>query len=118
MSGKFSITQQTLAAQAQKAIFCLYKYTRKFRNLDIGIQLELFDKLITPILTYGCEVWGFHSADATEKVQTSFCKKLLGLKWNTENSIVLGELGRYTLKSVWYVRIIKYWLKVINCEQK
>ena len=34
---------------------------------------ELFDRLIAPILMYESEVWGFHSADAVERVHLSFC---------------------------------------------
>ena len=30
--------------------------------------LDLFDKLITPILNYGNEVWGFHKAPVIESV--------------------------------------------------
>ena len=30
--------------------------------------MELFDKLISPILNYGSEVWGFHDAPEIEKV--------------------------------------------------
>ena len=41
--------------QARKALFGLYS---KIRNLDISIacQLKLFDNLVVPILTYGCEI--------------------------------------------------------------
>jgi hypothetical protein len=28
-------------------------------KLSVKIQLDLFDKMIKPILLYGCEVWGF-----------------------------------------------------------
>jgi hypothetical protein len=46
--------------QARKALYCLY---RKLRNISIPIdlQLKLFDTLIFPILTYGCEIWGYEN---------------------------------------------------------
>jgi hypothetical protein len=28
-------------------------------GLSVKIQLDLFDKMVKPILLYGCEVWGF-----------------------------------------------------------
>jgi hypothetical protein len=31
----------------------------KEHNLCFDCQLDLFDKIIQPILLYGCEVWGF-----------------------------------------------------------
>ena len=62
--GSFSECQNTLAGQAQKAIFQLNKYLYKFTFLSPRHKLELFDKLILPILNYGGEVWGFSQANA------------------------------------------------------
>ena len=28
---------------------------------DVNMLLNLFDKMVTPVLFYGCEVWGFHT---------------------------------------------------------
>ena len=58
VGGSFAEAQNTLAGQAQKAIFELNKYLYKFTYITPKPNLELFDKLITPILNYGCEVWG------------------------------------------------------------
>ena len=54
--GSFSEAQNTLAGQAQKAIFKLNKYLYKFTYISPKHKLDLFDKLITPILNYSCEV--------------------------------------------------------------
>ena len=42
--------------------------------------LELFDKLVSPILNFGSEVWGFHKSPSIETIRLQFCKKLLGVK--------------------------------------
>ena len=68
MSGSFAETQSTLAGQAQKAIFKMNKYLYKFTYLSPRHRLELFDKLIVPILNYGSEVWGFVQGSAVERV--------------------------------------------------
>ena len=54
----FFKTKQHVAEQARKAMFSLL---RKIRYLDLPIdcQINLFDSTILPILTYGCEIWGF-----------------------------------------------------------
>ena len=100
--GSFSKAQNTLAGQAQKAIFKLNKYLYKFTFVAPKHKLELFDKLISPILNYSCEVWGFCQANAIERVYMQFCKKLLGVKKTTQNDFVYGELGRenYATKRV------------------
>lgn len=62
--GSFSNTQITLAGQAQKAIFKLNSYLYKFTDISPKHTLELFDKLVCPILNYAAEVWGFFSSKA------------------------------------------------------
>lgn len=62
----FSEAQKNLAGQSLKAIFKLNKYLYKFTNIYVKHRLELFDKLILPILNYSSEIWGFHQGNATE----------------------------------------------------
>jgi len=73
--GSFNQTQITLAGQSRKAIYNIIKYLYNFTNISIKHRLELFDKLVLPILNYGCEIWGFHTANNIERVHTQYCKK-------------------------------------------
>ena len=41
---------------------------------------------------------------------------MLNVKSNTCNATVYGELGRHPQYVNRYVRIVKYWLKVVNSE--
>ena len=94
-NGNFIKAQTKLAEQASKAMFSLFKYISKFRNLSVAILLKLFDKLIVPILCYSCEVWGFNKAKDIERVHLKFCKYILKMKTSTLNENVYGEVGRY-----------------------
>ena len=78
--GSFSEAQTILAGQAQKAIFKLNSYLYNFTSISPKHKLDLFDKLITPIPNYSCEVWGFIQANAIESVHLQFCKKTFGVK--------------------------------------
>ena len=49
-TGNFSLTKKHLADKALKAMY---------EVLKMGRMYKLFDKMIKPILLYGCEVWGF-----------------------------------------------------------
>jgi hypothetical protein len=49
----------------------------------IKCLLDLIDKMIKPILLYGCEVWGFSNNDILEKIHLKYCKILLNLKTST-----------------------------------
>ena len=47
---------------------------QKISNLELPIdcQLKLFDNIILPIFTNGCEIWGFGDLSVIDKVQTDF----------------------------------------------
>ena len=111
--GSFKQTQNTLAGQAQKAVFKLNRYLHKFTYITPAHRLELFDKLVSPILNYGSEVWGFAAAPSIERVHLQFCKKLLGVKKTTQNDFIYGELGRTSFQVKRYYNIIKYWTKIL-----
>ena len=51
--GSFSNAQNTLSDKAQKAIFKLNSYLYDFVTITTKHILELFDKLVSPILNYG-----------------------------------------------------------------
>ncbi|XP_052772033.1 uncharacterized protein LOC128211362 isoform X1 [Mya arenaria] len=114
--GSFTTTFDTLAGQASKAIFKLNSYLAKFPYMSISNKLDLFDKLILPILNYGSEVWGLKDSIVLERVHLNFCKRLLGVKIQTQNNFIYGELGRTTLYTRRVVNVIRYWLKVIKLD--
>jgi hypothetical protein len=50
----------------------MYEVLKRGRthNLSVECQLELFDKMVKPILLYGLEIWGFSkNIDCLEKIQ-------------------------------------------------
>ena len=114
-NGKFSKTQKHGADQGRKANFAL---SAKLKNhcFNVETQLSVFDTYVNSILNYGSEVWGLHKAPDVEKVHSSFCKTLLGVKKSTTNDLVYFELGRLPLYISRKLRIIKYWLKLRKSE--
>ena len=69
--------------------------------------------MVTPVLNYGSEVWGFCKAKQVERVQLQFRKHLLGIKQSTQNNFIYGELGRIPYQIRRQFLILKYWLKVV-----
>ena len=114
--GSFNETDIMLSGQARKAIFKMNSYLYKFTDLAPRHTLELFDKLILPILNYASEVWGFNRGIHTERTHLHFCKKLLGVKTSTQTNFVYGETGRCKLQNIRLLNIIKYWLKICTAE--
>ena len=53
-----------------------------------------------------------------ERVHTKFCKKVLCVKLSTQNDIVYGELGRKTVHTKILFMTVKYWLKIVNSDER
>ena len=51
-----------------------------------------------------------------EIIHLKFCKRILKVKLNTCNSSVYGELGWHPLYIHIFLRIIKFWLKLVNTD--
>ena len=110
----WSVPLQTLSAQAEKALFALKRVMKTVGNFPISLSLDLFDKLIVPILLYGSEVWGTQHREPIELVHRKFCKYIMSVSYNTSNAAVLGDLGRTPLSVLYKYRCIKFWLKIVH----
>ena len=64
-NGKYNETIQNQVLQAQRALFAIKSRKEKY-DLPFDIVLDLFDKMILPILLYGCEIWGFEDIEHIE----------------------------------------------------
>ena len=84
----FSNVNTSLAGQAQTAVFKLNNYLYSVSDLAPRHVLDLFDKLVSSILSYCSELWGYCKADKIERVHLQFCKTLLGVKQSTQNTFI------------------------------
>ena len=114
-NGKFLHTQKHVAEQGRKALFAVLNKCKKFK-FNIETQCSIFDIYVNSILSYGSEVWGFHKSPDVEKIHTQFCKNVLGVKKSTSNALVYYELGRLPLYLTRKLRIIKFWLRIMQSE--
>ena len=112
-NGKFDECKKRLYDQASKAMFSLLSKSHEL-DLPLDIRLELFDRMIIPILIYGCEIWGYEDLKIIEKLHTRFLKYILKLKNSTPNCLLYGELGRYPIEILIKCRTVCYWHKLIN----
>ena len=76
-TGSFKNCISNLVASARRALFSLRQNLN--RNIETlpETQINLFNVMISPILNYGCEVWGWRAADPIEKFQLSFLNAYL-----------------------------------------
>ena len=59
-TGSFKKNKINLAEKASKAMYDILNKGRiqRIHNLSVSV-LDLFDKIIIPMLTYGSEIWGY-----------------------------------------------------------
>ena len=68
--------------------------------------------MVVPILLYGSKVWGVYDFKNVDKLHIRFCENILGVRQQTPNMAVYGELGIFPLSVIAKLRSIKFWLKI------
>ena len=85
----------------------------RYFKLPIDCQLDLFDKVIRPLLLYSYEVWGYEKNWYYWEGTFKIFKFILNLKSSTPNCMVYGETGRYPLSITVKTRMIMYLAKIL-----
>ena len=104
---------KALFEQALKAANQLLALSKRM-SFDVKTKLKLFDSLVSPILLYASEVWGIYEYEHIDKIHIKFCKNILGVRTQSPNYAVYGDLGRYPLSVIAKERSIKFWLKILT----
>ena len=116
-NNKFKVAQKELFDRASKAMYSLLRKSKKLM-LPIDVQIELFDKMIVPILLYGSEIWCPDMSDLATRLQLKFYKMVLGLSKATPSMMVLGELGKYPLEINAKSRMLLFWYKLVDLKNQ
>ena len=72
--------------------------------------------MVSPILCFGSEVWGYEYSSVIESVHYDFCKNFLGVNSSVNNVVALGECGRLPLCVTYITNCIKYWCRLLRME--
>ena len=101
---------ELLAAAAKKAMHAMRRRCIFLGLSDPASICKLFDTLVLPILSYGCEVWAVdpRAVECAEKLHRQFLKQLLGVRNSTSSMVVLAELGRYPVRFHFWQQILRY----------
>ena len=110
-NGSMKAAVQKQIAQANRAMFKLRAIAVSL-NLPVKTQCELYDRMIVPVLTYGCEVWGTKHIAKIELFHRRFMRQLLKLPRSTAKCMLHGELGRFNHEGFVAKRMISYWLRL------
>ena len=114
-TGTFALNQERLVGKALKALNVLIINIKKIK-VKPKIACQLFDAFVGSILNYSSEIWGYGKSKEIERIHLKFCKAVLNVRTNTSNAGIYGELGRYPMYVNRFVRILKYWFKLLNTD--
>ena len=101
-------------------------YSNRARCAELGlesaaVQQQLFTTMVTPILTYGAEVWApqlipkaataSHTGGGSksEQLQIQYLRHLLGVRQNTPVAAILAETGELPLWIRWLEQAVRLW---------
>ena len=116
--GKSKEAMMNLKNKGIKALFSLKSKLGNLRNLSPQLMLDIFDKLIRPIVVYGCDIWSDECCKDSpiETVNVNFCRFILGVSKKTTKMGIYGELGRFPLDIFVKKQAIKYLVHVMNTK--
>ena len=112
-NGNFKVNIEELCKCARRVMHTLLGSTNKFASGNLRTLIKLFDRVIIPICTYNCEVWGstfftrkFVPSDflserqlknTLDKIHCVFIKQVHGVISKASNWAVLSETNRSLL---------------------
>jgi len=102
--------------KARRLLFTLQRLLAKLKHPPITIAQKLFDVMILPVLSYGCELWGQVLNPELEAIEIHLLKHILNLPQSATNMAVRGELGQLPLHLLWRERILPYWNRLCSEE--
>ena len=76
--------------------------------------MKLFDNTVVPILTFGCEIWGYENTEMIEQVHIEFLTKITRFRKSTPKYMIYGELGRFPLDIIIKQRMLSFWTRMLT----
>ena len=112
-NGSFKKAIDKQLNQGKKVFYALLSKIKKL-HIPLDISIELFNQLVVPVLTYGCEVWGAQDFNCLEILQRKFIKTILGVNRFTPTAMIYGETGVYPIAHTVNMRMINYYMRIVN----
>lgn len=80
-----------------------------------ALAIQLFNSIVLPVIEYDSEVWAAGAnIDVVNTFHVKYLKRVLKLRPQTPTLAVFGEVGEYPVSVKLELRILKYWLRLIN----
>ena len=114
-NNRMHVAQKDLLDRATRAMYALLRKCNVLM-LPIDLIIDLFDKTVLPVMTYGCEIWGFDINEALLRLQLKFYKQVLKLRQSTPSLMIFGEIGKFPVTVSVKSRMLSFWLKLVTAQ--
>ena len=114
---------QALALSGTRAMHGLMSKCAQHHITQPAFKLRLFDILVEPVLSYGCQIWGPEACskkldtpldNAADKVHLEYLRHLAGVGKSTPSHMLLREYDRYPVMWHWLTLAVRFWLKAVK----
>lgn len=109
--------------KAKKAAYVMFKRCYSMNMHNVHMLCHLFDALVVPIVSYGCELWGPYllaskavaegKGGSVEVWHRSVLRQIVGVRTNVPTPILMNELGRKPLSMSWLKQTLHFWNKIV-----
>ena len=106
----------------RRALHAMWRRCADLRIWNVRTLCYLFDALVKPVMSYGCEVWApavilaciRRGATYTEHEQLhiDFLRRAVGVRDSTPTSILMAELSRTPIWMGWLTQCVGFWNRV------
>ena len=109
--------RERLLSKARKNMTIAWAMGIQSGHLSVVAAKNVWKTLVRPIVEYVAEICGDVKWDGLEKLQRDMGKRILGLNVSTNNEVVLGELGWWTMKARRDALRLRFWRKLIGMHK-
>ena len=110
-NGTFQKAKAKQARQARKASYSLITKIKQL-NLTFEVSIELFERLVIPILLYGSEIWGYEDPKQVEIMLNKTMRRFMKLHKTTPMCMINGELGLKEISEYIDNRMANFWCNI------
>ena len=115
-TGSWEVAIENLVRKDTRASMSIFSKLGRFGRLTCSMKLRIIDVKVLPILLYACEIWGAYDISTVERALTNFYRYLLRLRRNSPTPLACGELGRHSIKTWIWPRMIDFWVDTVHAS--
>lgn len=108
INGKYGSQIAHRTGAARRAVAQTWSLAERKFPENYPVRKQMFDSLVLPTMTYGCEVTGFAERDTIEAQARKYFRWTLGLRQGTRNAILMDETKTQQIHILTGARAMKY----------